>query len=370
MKTYLVGGAVRDQLLDYPVKERDWVVVGATPEQMLEQGYRQVGRDFPVYLHPETREEYALARTERKSGGGHTGFVCDAEPTVTLEEDLSRRDLTVNAIARADNGKLIDPYGGQTDLEQRVLRHVSPAFVEDPLRVLRVARFLARYQHLGFSIDPTTLALMRNIAESGELQLLPTERVWSELARALNERSPAAFFTSLRECTALDIIMPELEELDSSMLRLRAASTAGAEDVLLFAILLAELAPGRVEALCKRLHAPRRFRELALLTNRCGGAYQQLQSLSAEQLLQVLEQTDALRRPERFEQFLASCALAWPGTRAKGDFLRRALEVCSEVDSRELASASISGLELGKRIREERRQLPVKATLRVRGEVP
>jgi tRNA nucleotidyltransferase (CCA-adding enzyme) len=362
METYLVGGAVRDQLLDYPFVERDWVVVGATPKQMLEQGYRQVGRDFPVYLHPETNEEYALARTERKSGGGHTGFVCNADPTVTLEEDLSRRDLTVNAIARAENGELIDPYGGQADLEQRILRHVSPAFVEDPLRVLRVARFLARYQHLGFSIAPTTLALMRNIAESGEIQLLPAERIWSELVRALQQRSPAAFFTSLQQCTALNLVMPELEDLENSMARLQNASTAGAEDASLFAVLLAELAPGRVEALCKRLHAPRRFRELALLTSRCGNAFQQVLTLPAEGLLQVLEQTDSLRRPARFDQFIACCELAWPGTKANGDFLRQALQVCSEVDSRELASADISGVELGQRIREERRRRLAKLT--------
>ena len=356
MEIYLVGGAVRDQLLDYPVVEHDWVVVGATPEQMLEQGYRQVGRDFPVYLHPETNEEYALARTERKSGSGHTGFVCDADPTVTLEEDLRRRDLTVNAIARADGGELIDPYGGQADLEQRILRHVSPAFVEDPLRVLRVARFLARYQHLGFSIDPATLALMRSIAESGEIQLLPSERIWIELERALMERSPAAFFTSLQQCTALAIVMPELVDVAGSVARLQSASAAGADDTCLFAVLLAELAPDGAESLCQRLHAPRRFRELALLTARCGSAFQQAQTLSAEGLLQVLEQTDGLRRPERFELFITSCELAWPGTGANGDFLRGALRVCSEVDSRELASADISGLELGQRIREERRQ--------------
>jgi tRNA nucleotidyltransferase (CCA-adding enzyme) len=356
MNTYLVGGAVRDQLLDCPVVERDWVIVGATPEQMLEQGYRQVGRDFPVYLHPETGEEYALARTERKSGGGYTGFVCNADPTVTLEEDLSRRDLTVNAIAQADDGTLIDPYGGRADLEQRVLRHVSPAFVEDPLRVLRVARFLARYQHLGFHIDPATLALMRNIAESGEIQLLPAERIWSELSRALGERSPVAFFTSLQQCTALDLVMPELEDLEGSLARLQSASTAGADDSCRFAVLLAELAPDRLEALCIRLHAPRRFRELALLTSRCGSAFQQVQTLPAEELLQVLEQTDSLRRPERFEQYIASCELAWPDTGNNGDFLRRALQVCQQVDSRELARADISGLELGRRIREERRQ--------------
>lgn len=362
METYLVGGAVRDQLLDYPVVEHDWVVVGATPEQMLELGYRQVGRDFPVYLHPDTNEEYALARTERKSGGGHTGFVCNADPTVTLEEDLCRRDLTVNAIAMADNGKLIDPYGGQADLEQRVLRHVSPAFVEDPLRVLRVARFLARYQHLGFSIDPSTLALMRTIAESGEIQLLPVERIWSELERALNERSPAAFFTSLQRCAALDLVMPGLEDVERSLARLQSASEAGAGDANLFAVLLAELAPDRVEALCKHLQAPRRFRELALLASRFGSAFRQVQTLSAAELLQVLEQADGLRRPERFEQFIASCELAWPGTGANGDFLRRALQVCSEVDSRELAGADISGLELGQRIREERRQRLAKLT--------
>jgi tRNA nucleotidyltransferase (CCA-adding enzyme) len=203
MEVYLVGGAVRDELLGYPVSERDWVVVGAHPQELLEQGYQQVGKDFPVFLHPQSKDEYALARTERKQGHGYTGFAVDCDPTVTLEEDLLRRDLTVNAIARATDGELIDPYGGQRDLEARVLRHVSNAFTEDPLRVLRTARFAARYSHLGFTVAPETMALMSDIVTSGELQHLPTERVWVEMDRALTERNPEVFVDVLRECGAL-----------------------------------------------------------------------------------------------------------------------------------------------------------------------
>jgi tRNA nucleotidyltransferase (CCA-adding enzyme) len=356
MKTYLVGGAVRDQLLNYPVKERDWVVVGATPEQMLELGYRQVGRDFPVFLHPDSKEEYALARTERKSGRGHTGFICNADPSVTLEEDLSRRDLTVNAIAQTGDGELIDPYGGQADLEQRILRHVSPAFVEDPLRVLRVARFCARFAHLGFSVDPATLSLMCTIADSGELQLLPRERIWTELERSLGENSPVAFFTTLQACGALNVLMPELETIDTALPRLKAASEAGVEAAQLFAVLLAELSAQACEELCHRLNAPRRFRELALLTSGFGKLYREALSLSPDPLLVLLEQTDSQRRRERFDQFLTSCELAWPGTGNSKAFLQRAAQTCGEVDIKKLASADISGQELGLRIREERRQ--------------
>src|SRR5210317_1295764 len=213
MEIYLVGGAVRDELLGYPVAERDWVVVGARPEDLLDQGYQQVGKDFPVFLHPESKDEYALARTERKSGHGYTGFAVHYDPTVTLEEDLLRRDLTVNAMARDGVGNIIDPYGGQADLASRILRHVSEAFVEDPLRVLRTARFAARYAHLDFSVAPETLALMTEIVSQGELAHLPAERVWVELERALGERSPQVFVEVLRACNALAALLPEVDAL-------------------------------------------------------------------------------------------------------------------------------------------------------------
>jgi tRNA nucleotidyltransferase (CCA-adding enzyme) len=203
MDIYLVGGAVRDELLDYPVTERDWVVVGGRPQDLLDLGYQQVGKDFPVFLHPQSKDEYALARTERKQGHGYTGFAVDCDPAVTLEEDLLRRDLTINAMARDDVGNIIDPYGGQQDLESRVLRHVSDAFTEDPLRVLRTARFAARYAHLGFSVAPETIALMAEIVSQGELAHLPAERIWVEMERALGESNPEVFVEVLRDCGAL-----------------------------------------------------------------------------------------------------------------------------------------------------------------------
>lgn len=213
MKIYLVGGAVRDALLGLPVKDRDWVVVGSTPQEMLDAGYQQVGRDFPVFLHPQTHEEYALARTERKSGSGYTGFTCYAAPDVTLEDDLKRRDLTINALAQDDNGEIIDPYNGLGDLQNRLLRHVSPAFGEDPLRVLRVARFAARYAHLGFRIADETLALMREMTHAGELEHLTPERVWKETESALTTRNPQVFFQVLRDCGALRVLFPEIDAL-------------------------------------------------------------------------------------------------------------------------------------------------------------
>ena len=213
METYLVGGAVRDQLLGYPVHERDWVVVGATPDDMLARGFQQVGKDFPVYLHPVTREEHALARTERKQGHGYTGFAVHCAKEVTLEEDLQRRDLTINAMALDKDQRLIDPYGGERDLQQRLLRHVSDAFVEDPLRVLRTARFAARYAHLGFSVAAETLDLMTAIVDQGELAHLPAERIWTEMDRALGERNPEVFIDVLRQCGGLKKLIPELDAL-------------------------------------------------------------------------------------------------------------------------------------------------------------
>jgi tRNA nucleotidyltransferase (CCA-adding enzyme) len=356
MEVYLVGGAVRDELLNYPVIERDWVVVGSTPAQMLDLHYRQVGKDFPVFLHPQSKEEYALARTERKSGKGYTGFICDTDPSITLEQDLSRRDLTVNAMARDEHGVLIDPYGGEADLEARLLRHVSPAFVEDPLRVLRVARFAARYGHLGFTVATDTLALMTAIANGGELELLPAERIWVEIEKALSERSPAQFFATLQDCGALAVLFQELSADTSAIERLALAHQQGGQDEILFAVLLARLPTAAAQQLCQRLHAPRRFRELALLCVQFGGAYQGASDLEPEELLRLLEQTDALRRAPRFEQFLAACALAFPGTAANSLFLGQARQACAAVDIKSLAKLNLSGQELGQRIRAQRRQ--------------
>lgn len=352
MDIYLVGGAIRDELLGLPVEERDWVVVGATPEAMRKLGYRKVGRDFPVYLHPETQEEYALARTERKTGGGHTGFVCDSDPTVTLEQDLLRRDLTVNAIARDEGGELIDPYGGRGDLDARVLRHVSPAFAEDPLRVLRVARFSARLAHLGFVVAEDTLELMREISRSGELRSLPPERIWKELEKALGERSPAAFFEVLSRCEALDALLPELSDPDWR--RLSGAAAAGASAEQSFALLLSALPAEAVEAIRGRLRPPRRFGELARLCNRRLDDFIRAGEASAEALLKLLEQCDAFRREERFEELLASWALAAPASAANRDLLRRALDTCKSVDIAQLANADIGAAEIGERLRRRR----------------
>lgn len=260
MEKYLVGGCVRDALLGLPVQDKDWVVVGATPAMMLQQGFIQVGKDFPVFLHPETKEEYALARTERKVGSGYYNFICDYEPTVTLEEDLARRDLTINAIAKTMDGKIIDPYGGQNDLQQKILRHVSAAFSEDPVRILRVARFVARFAPLGFSVDPETLQLMQEMVASGEVDALVPERVWQEMHRALQTDAPEVFFTCLRSCGALARIFPQLDclwgvpqkaeyhpEIDTGehiILALRQAAKLTSKPEVRFAVLCHDLGKG------------------------------------------------------------------------------------------------------------------------------
>ncbi len=396
METYLVGGAVRDALLGYPVAERDWVVVGATPEELLALGYRQVGRDFPVFLHPETREEYALARTERKRGHGYTGFAVDCDPGVTLEQDLRRRDLTVNAMARSAAGALIDPYGGQRDLAERVLRHVSPAFVEDPLRVLRTARFAARYAHLGFSVAPETRALMAEIVAQGELLHLPMERVWGEFERALAERDPDRFVRELRDCGALAVLLPELDtlfgvpqssqhhpEIDTGVHTLmalqQAARLSGAADVC-FAVLIHDLGKGTtpqaqwprhiaherrgrklVEQVCQRLRVPNHFRELALQVCEYHTLCHRALELRGATLLKLLARTDALRRPERFEAFLVACEADARGRKGlesraypQADYLRRALAVAREVKAADFADRDLSGRALGAAIEAER----------------
>ncbi len=342
MEVYLVGGAVRDELLGRTAGERDWVVVGATPAELEAAGYRPVGREFPVFLHPVTHEEYALARLERKVAPGYRGFVAEFAPTVTLEEDLRRRDLTINAMARAADGRLVDPYGGQRDLEARLLRHVSPAFVEDPVRILRVARFAARFAPLGFRVAPETLLLMRQMVASGEIDTLVPERVWRETDRALAEPRPDAFITVLRECGALARLMPEVDalfgvpqpsswhpEVDTGahlLLALRVAAQRGAGPMVCFALLAHDAGkaltppsrlpahPGHetaglplVVALCERLRVPAAYRDLALLATRFHTHVHRALELRSNTVLEMLEQCDVFRRPERFALLLETC---------------------------------------------------------------
>jgi tRNA nucleotidyltransferase (CCA-adding enzyme) len=373
MMLYQVGGAVRDELLGLPVQDRDYVVVGATPEEMIRQGFRPVGKDFPVFLHPRTHEEYALARTERKTSAGYKGFQVHASPEVTLEQDLARRDLTINAIARDSDGRLIDPYGGMSDIKAGVLRHVSPAFVEDPVRILRVARFAARFDQ--FSIAPETLALMRAMVDNGEVDALVAERVWQEIAKGLMEKKPSRMFYSLRECGALERILPEVErlfgvpqpaqhhpEIDSGVHVMMAVDCAAARNYPLpvrFAALMHDLGKGAtpreewprhiahevrgfelIKPLCQRLRVPNDCRDLALVTARFHGLVHRVFELRPETLLKLLHETDALRQPQRFGQFLQACAADACGRSGfenhsfdAEDFLLQALKTAAGVDA-------------------------------------
>lgn len=347
MNIYLVGGAVRDQLLGLPVKDRDWLVVGATPEQLLAQGYQQVGKDFPVFLNPITKEEYALARTERKSGAGYTGFICDFSPNIRLEEDLIRRDLTINAIAQDERGTLYDPYGGVADINHRTLRHISPAFAEDPLRVLRVARFAARFHHLGFTVADETLSLMQQLTEQGELQHLTTERVWLETSKALTEKNPEIFFEILRQVGALSILMPEIAalygvpnpvqhhpEIDSfihTMLVLQQAvlltkNTEFNASAVRFAAICHDLGktltpqaqlPSHyghekkgvqlIRNLANRLKVPNYDKELAELSCEYHTHVHKAFELRADTIIKLFNTFDAWRKPQRFLEFLTVC---------------------------------------------------------------
>ena len=352
MQAYVVGGAVRDALLGLPVKDRDWVVVGSTPEEMLARGFRPVGRDFPVFLHPQTSEEYALARTERKSGHGYTGFICHASPEVTLEEDLLRRDLTINAIARAEDGTLIDPYGGQRDLAALVFRHVSPAFAEDPLRILRVARFAARFTE--FTVAQETLALMRQMVAAGEVDHLVAERVWQELARGLMEVRPARMIRVLRECGALAVILPEVDRLfgvpqpaqhhpeidtgDHVLQVIDHAAAAGQPLAVRWACLLHDLGKAdtpadvlphhygheavsarRAREVSERLKAPTECRDLAEMVAREHGILARAEELRAETMVRLIERCDGLRRPQRFILMLAATACDQAGRGKPGE---------------------------------------------------
>jgi len=305
MQVYLVGGAVRDELLGRPVHERDWVVVGATPEQMTQAGYRAVGREFPVFLHPTSKEEYALARLEKKTGPGYRGFSTYFSPDVTLEQDLQRRDLTINAMARGVDGVLIDPYGGERDIALRLLRHVSRAFVEDPVRILRVGRFNARFEVLGFRVAPETSELMHEMVRNGEVGALVAERVWREMERALGEANPEGFFDVLQRCAALPALLPELPWSDVERGALRRAAQLSHDTTVRFAALLAAVDPIDILTLCERMRIPTQYRDLARLaatfaTRLAVG----LGSTPAKNVLEVLEKSDAFRRQERFDQLL------------------------------------------------------------------
>jgi len=363
MKSYVVGGAVRDELLGLPVQDRDHVVVGATPDEMVAAGFRPVGKDFPVFLHPETQEEYALARTERKTAPGYHGFVFHTSPDVTLEDDLVRRDLTINAMARADDGSIVDPYGGRRDLEARLFRHVSEAFAEDPVRILRVARFAARFAD--FRVAEDTNALMRSMVEAGEVDALVPERVWQEIARGLMERRPSRMFDVLRDCGALARIMPELDvlwdpsrppEADSGVRTMRVldrAAGCGHTLAVRFAALMRE--PGRdgaagrggldaIAALCGRLKVPNDCRDLALMTAREQGAVGAAPTFDAAALVALFGRCDALRKPERFAEMLlaAECHAVEDGDAAGAAALRAwllaALEVARGVDAGAIAA--------------------------------
>ena len=379
MRVYEVGGAIRDELLGLPVQDSDYVVVGATPEQMLAQGFRAVGRDFPVFLHPRTRQEYALARTERKVAPGYAGFTFQASPDVTLEDDLRRRDLTINAIARDDAGVLHDPYGGQSDLRERVLRHVSDAFAEDPVRILRIARFAARFP--GFVVAPETMALMRSMVAAGEVDALVAERTWRELARGLMTDKPSRMFEVLRDCGALARLLPELDrlwgvpqraeyhpEIDTGvhvMMVLDHCAATGQPLAVRFAALMHDLGKGTTPAdllprhagheqrsvrlllaVCARLKVPNDVRDLARLVAAEHGLVHRIEEAGAAAVVRLLERCDALRRPARFELVLAACeadARGRLGFEARpypqADRLRRALAAATAVDAGAVAAA-------------------------------
>lgn len=396
MEVYLVGGAVRDRLLGRPVHERDWVVVGARPEELERDGFVPVGREFPVFLHPRTKEEYALARVERKVGPGYRGFTTQFAPDVTLEDDLRRRDLTINAMAETPAGEIVDPYGGSRDLEARLLRHVSDAFVEDPVRILRVARFAARYAELGFRVAEETRALMQGMTVSGEVDALVPERVWKETERALGEPRPDVFFETLRSCGALAKIFPELDalygipqpskwhpEVDTGvhvMLVVRYAAKIGAPSSVRFAALMHDLGKalsprerwpshrGHEEAgvpliidLCDRLKAPNEFRDLAVLTARHHATVHRAAELTPATLLKLLETTDAFRRPERFSELLVACECDARGRAGlesqpypQREYLLRARDAAAAVALSDDERRDLKGPFLGERIRDKR----------------
>ena len=396
LNTYLVGGAVRDKLLNRAVKDKDFLVVGATVEKMLDLGFQQVGKDFPVFLHPETKDEYALARTEKKQGQGYTGFSCYFSPDVTIEEDLKRRDLTVNAMAMSDSGEIIDPYHGKKDLDKRILRHVSNAFIEDPLRVLRVARFAARYHSYGFTIAAETLALMTQLSESGELQSLTAERVWQEMQRSLTEAHPEVFFEVLHQCQALKVLWPELDKLWGipnpalwhpeicsgihSMMVLQQAVKLSEKTSVRFAALCHDLGKGLtpnqqwpshkgheksglplVEKICKQLKVPNDYKQLALKVCEhhlhCHKAFE----LKASTLLRIFNQLDVWRKPQEFNDFLLACKSDFLGRKGfenrpypQEDYLKAAMQSATAVVAKSYVEQGLKGIEIKEAMAEAR----------------
>ena len=393
---YLVGGAVRDDLLGIAPRERDWVVVGSTPEALLEKGYRQVGASFPVFLHPSTGEEYALARTERKQGHGYHGFAVDFHPGVTLEEDLARRDLTINAMAQTADGQLVDPYGGKSDLEARLLRHVSPAFSEDPLRVLRVARFAARLAPLGFSVHESTMRLMREMTASGELAHLVPERVWNEIEAAMCSANPGIFIQILRDCGALSVLLPEVDvlfgvpqpakyhpEIDTGIHVMMAMDFAAHMQwpvQVVFALLLHDLGKGRtdpttwpshvghelrgvplVERVCERLRAPGACRDLAVKVCALHLRCHQLSQMRPSRIMALIEEADLLRRPDQAEPFLQACEADYRGRKdfeerpyPQAQKLATALKAIRAIQARQLDTEGLEGREIGEKLRQAR----------------
>ena len=393
MKTYLVGGAVRDKLLGLPVKDRDWVVIGATPKKMIEEGFEPIGENFPVFLHPKTNEEYALARTERKSGKGYKGFVFYSSPKVTLEDDLKRRDLTINAIAEDENGELIDPYGGEADLKNGILRHVSPAFVEDPLRVLRIARFAACF---GFKIADETIKLLHIISKSNELDTLTPERVWSEMEKALAGKYPTRFILALRSCNALKILFPEIDalfgipqdkkyhpEIDvgrHTLMALNQSVQLSSDPIVRFSVLVHDLGKATtpkeqlpnhdghetrginiIDSFCERYKIPNKYHDLAACVSEFHIDCHQIQEMEPKEILERLEKLDAFRRPERFKKFLIACESDSRGRAGfeekefpQAKYFLNALEISRGVNVDLLANKSLKGKELGEALRKER----------------
>jgi len=396
MEIYLVGGAVRDELLGLPVAERDWCVVGATPDDMVAKGFRPVGKDFPVFLHPDSGEEYALARTERKSGRGYHGFTFDTSPDITIEDDLERRDLTINAIAKAPDGRLIDPANGRADIEARRLRHVSDAFREDPVRILRAAKFAARFAALGFRLADETLALMREMVEAGEADELQPDRVWKETASALAGRDPQVFFRVLREAGALARVYPEIDalfgvpqpakwhpEIDCgvhTLLVLEQAARLSPALETRFAALVHDLGKattpakalprhaghekrsvGLIRRMCERLPVPKAVRELALLVAEFHGHCHRALELKPSTVLKLLERCDAFRRPDRFGEFLRACEADARGRTGleqdpypQAAYLAGARDTAAAVSAAELAEAGLEGPDIGRELRERR----------------
>ena len=353
MKTYLVGGAVRDQLLGLEVKDCDWVVVGATPATMTDLGFKPVGSDFPVFLHPKTHEEYALARTERKSGKGYKGFTFHTDPSVTLEEDLRRRDLTINAIALGDDGVYVDPYKGRDDLDLRIIRHVSEAFTEDPLRVLRVARFQARFAELGFTVAEETLTLMRTIVQSGELNHLTPERVWQEFERALSTNTPSAFLETLKSANAL-YLLKEFEGLSPAQLKHIDTQTLRSSDMK-FALLctLAQLGTTDIETLCQRLRIPNRYRDLALSQQRHGQTVCHFSSASPTEKLALILEEKLIKQPTRLDPLIAINSALHPDLVIEPSLILNTATIVATVQPKSLIAKGFSGAELGKALRQQ-----------------